>query len=190
MYEDNCPLSLGRPQGLFRVCSKGETQERAPAHLQTLRVLRVVPVLAQVLALAAQVQVYQCIEPCTRYDTPIHLQRAVQSTESEGEAQSFSEPCPERERNKEEKNRGSGESVWVGPVEYRWWLDEDHIMMRGLIEITTDAKEKGIRSKIGEAVRVKFPMVGDDDFNFWKPTDASWPNQWIVDHLTLSSWRH
>ena len=39
-------------------------------------------------------------------------------------------------------------------------------MMRGLIEITTDAKEKGIRSKIGEAVRVKFPMVGDDDFNF------------------------
>lgn len=51
-----------------------------------------------------------------------------------------------------------------------WMLSDDKIMLRGLIQISSDASEMEIRSKIGHATRVKYPTVGDSDFIFLRAT--------------------
>lgn len=45
-------------------------------------------------------------------------------------------------------------------------FEENMVALRGFIEISKDANEKVIRSKLGEAIRIKFPMVSDSDFEF------------------------
>ncbi|CAB4031083.1 Hypothetical predicted protein, partial [Paramuricea clavata] len=47
--------------------------------------------------------------------------------------------------------------------------EENMMALRGFIEVTKAATEKDIREKLGEAIRIKFPMVSDDsdtDFEF------------------------
>jgi hypothetical protein len=39
------------------------------------------------------------------------------------------------------------------------------VVLRGFIETTSQASEKDIRHKLGEAIRLKFPLVTDADFN-------------------------
>ncbi len=45
-------------------------------------------------------------------------------------------------------------------------FEENMVALRGFIGITKDASEKVIRSKLGEAIRIKFPMVTDMDVEF------------------------
>ncbi len=45
-------------------------------------------------------------------------------------------------------------------------FEENMVALRGFIGLTKDASEKVIRSKLGEAIRIKFPMVTDTDFEF------------------------
>lgn len=49
-----------------------------------------------------------------------------------------------------------------------WTIHQENVVMRGLIEVSTDSTEAEIRAKIGETVRVKFPMVENDDFDYLK----------------------
>ena len=45
-------------------------------------------------------------------------------------------------------------------------FEESMVALRGFIDIPKDANEKVIRGKLGEAIRMKFPMVTDTDFEF------------------------
>lgn len=47
-----------------------------------------------------------------------------------------------------------------------WIINDENVALRGLIEITTASNEAEIRSEIGKATRIKFPMVSDSDFEF------------------------
>lgn len=54
--------------------------------------------------------------------------------------------------------------------EHDWVISDDKIMLRGLIELSSDASEATIRSKIGQATRVNYPIVTDSDFVFLRAT--------------------
>ena len=45
-------------------------------------------------------------------------------------------------------------------------FEKDMVALHGFIDISKDANEKVIRSKLGEVIRMKFPMVSDSDFEF------------------------
>ncbi len=45
-------------------------------------------------------------------------------------------------------------------------FSDNMVALRGFIETTTQASEKDIRCKLGEAIRLKFPLVTDKDFEF------------------------
>ena len=45
-------------------------------------------------------------------------------------------------------------------------FEESMVALRGFIDIPKDANEKVIHDKLGEAIRMKFPMVTDTDFEF------------------------
>lgn len=51
-----------------------------------------------------------------------------------------------------------------------WAITDETVVLRGLIEITTQSNEAEIRAEIGNATRTKYPMVSDSDFEFLRAT--------------------
>ena len=49
-------------------------------------------------------------------------------------------------------------------------FEENMVALRGFIDITKDPTEKVIHSKLGDAIRIKLPMVTDTDFEFVRAT--------------------
>ena len=60
--------------------------------------------------------------------------------------------------------------VDVDSEEDNWAISNDIVLLRGLVDISTDSKEDDIRKEIGNAVRLKFPAVNDTDFEFLRAT--------------------
>jgi len=54
--------------------------------------------------------------------------------------------------------------------EENWAISNEIIVLRGLIDISTESKECEIRKEIGDAIRMKFPAVNDGDFEFLRAT--------------------
>ena len=51
-----------------------------------------------------------------------------------------------------------------------WAITDDNILLRGLVDVTTTSKEDEIRAEIGKAIRSKYPMITDSDFEFLRAT--------------------
>ena len=45
-------------------------------------------------------------------------------------------------------------------------INHDNILLRGFVNLVNTDEETNIRSKIGDAIRLKYPLVGNRDFVF------------------------
>ena len=53
-----------------------------------------------------------------------------------------------------------------GDEEENLSINHDNILLRGFVNLVSTDGEAEIRSKIGDAIRLKHPLVGNGDFVF------------------------
>jgi hypothetical protein len=77
-----------------------------------------------------------------------------------------SKPVPKKPRFDDKNKIFEFVLLQVEECEDDFVLNDNMVVLRGFIETTSQASEKDIRHKLGEAIRLKFPLVTDTDFEF------------------------
>jgi hypothetical protein len=75
-----------------------------------------------------------------------------------------SKPVPKKPRFEDKNKIFEFVLLQLEECEDAFVLNDNMVVLCGFIETTSQASEKDIRHKLGEATRLKFPLVTDTDF--------------------------